>query len=207
MSTRPPSTPKLFFFFMLAHLYGIIFLPTGQTSDSVFVCMCVSMLSMSMLIHSFSFAFCSPCFCIITMIHCSFKVHCVCACYMCLLVTAVWVLLYTPWAKTIDSPFYCRALALSALASGTGQAFCASLPGLCFHLIILTALTLPFRVRVGGGWRWGSIRGCVFAKVKWWLLMLSPLNTCLVQSACSAPESLVTITRLPMSVPQSGLRG
>lgn len=54
--------------------------------------------------------------------------------------------------------FYIGILASSALASGTGQALGASLPGLCFHLIILTALSLPSE---GGYKRLGLCRGQV----------------------------------------------
>lgn len=165
---------------MLAHLYRIIFLPTGQTSDSVFACECVWAFCRRacwFIVFPLHSAVCF--FFIITVIHCSFKVYCVCACYMCLLVTAARFLLYNPWAKATDSPSYSRILALSAFASGTGQAFGASLPGLCFHLIILTTLTLPSE----WGEEWG-VKGWVFAKVKWWLLMLSPLNTCLVLTKC-----------------------
>jgi len=46
------------------------------------------------------------------------------------------------------------------------------------------------------------------AGVKWWLLMLSPLNICLVLAERTQfPHSLVTIKGLPKSVPESGLWG
>lgn len=46
------------------------------------------------------------------------------------------------------------------------------------------------------------------ARVKWWLLMLSPLNICLVLAErMQFPHSLVTIKGLPKSVPEPGLWG
>lgn len=45
-------------------------------------------------------------------------------------------------------------------------------------------------------------------EVKWWLLMLSALNTCLApRRSPGSPKGLVTIKLLPKSVPESGLSG
>lgn len=45
-------------------------------------------------------------------------------------------------------------------------------------------------------------------EVKWWLLMLSALNTCLApRRSPGSPKRLVTIKLLPKSVPESGLCG
>lgn len=153
MSTGPPSTSKLFFFFMLAHLYGIIFQPTGQTSDGVFACV-------------YAWASCQwACWFTVPPLH---SVVCVFASLMWSIVRLKFIAFAPvgygcmfssvyPLSKGYWLPFffffYSRMLVLSTFASGTGQAFCASLPGLCFHLIILTALTLPFRA--GGGWELG----------------------------------------------------
>lgn len=81
--------------------------------------------------------------------------------------------------------------------------------GECFHLILYYLLNIFSsrfflqRLKKGSGmWPflcWG---------VKWWLLMLSALNTCLAQRRSpSPPKGLVTIKLLPKSVPESGLRG
>lgn len=90
---------------------------------------------------------------------------------------------------------------MAARTSGTGHVNSASSLVLCFRLIILAVLS-SFSPSEGEENRSMS------ARVKWWLLMLSPLNICLVLAErMQFPHSLVTIKGLPKSVPEPGLWG
>lgn len=97
---------------------------------------------------------------------------------------------------------YFQHMGISMVAVSSQQA--SAFTWLYYLLNIFSSRFFPSALEKGGSGMWPFL--CL--GVKWWLLMLSALNTCLAQCRSpSPPKGLVTIKLLPKSVPESGLRG
>lgn len=127
---------------------------------------------------------------------------------MCIMVCVCVCVFSSLWG--LRNPWWSLWTVLCVFPTYGNQHGCSPLTtGKCFHLTILSVkhfflLFFPSALEKRGSGMWPFL--CW--GVKWWLLMLSALNTCLAQCRSpSPPKGLVTIKLLPKSVPESGLRG